>query len=155
MLQLHCTVACRNLKDNPNVAENMAKCAAQREALQGLLGATIDSLELNSTVQPVIEAVLTAEQAEVRRYQHWLGCKHVLHPLLFGFVCMECSEAVMCRSEAAAICNIVVRVWLLLTCLLQADMREMIEAEKSATALVKALKADLASEKQQHEERVR
>jgi hypothetical protein len=44
---------------------------------------------------------------------------------------------------------------LLLTCLLQADMREMIEAEKSATALVKALKADLASEKQQHEERVR
>lgn len=34
-------------------------------------------------------------------------------------------------------------------------MREMIEAEKSATALVKALKADLASEKQQHEEQVR
>jgi hypothetical protein len=46
-------------------------------------------------------------------------------------------------------------LWLLLTRLLQADMREMIEAEKSATALVKALKADLASEKQQHEERVR
>lgn len=91
---------CRNLKDNPNVAENMAKCAAQREALQGLLGATLDSLELSRSVQPVIEAVMTAEQAE-------------------------------------------------------ADMREMIEAEKSATALVKALKADLASEKQQHEEQVR
>eukprot|EP00882_Tetradesmus_deserticola_P024171 GHRQ01026403.1.p1 GENE.GHRQ01026403.1~~GHRQ01026403.1.p1 ORF type:complete len:280 (+),score=130.70 GHRQ01026403.1:1215-2054(+) len=91
---------CRNLKDNPNVAENMAKCAAQRESLQGLLGATLDSLELSSTVQPVLEAVLTAEQAE-------------------------------------------------------ANMREMVEAEKSGTALVKALKADLASEKQQHEERVR
>lgn len=43
----------------------MAKCAAQREALQGLLGATLDSLELSRSVQPVIEAVMTAEQAEV------------------------------------------------------------------------------------------
>ncbi|KAF6265062.1 hypothetical protein COO60DRAFT_1697938 [Scenedesmus sp. NREL 46B-D3] len=91
---------CRNLKDNPNVAENMAKCAAQREALQGLLGCTLDSLDLSRTVQPVLEAVMTAQQAE-------------------------------------------------------AIMHEMIEAEKTATALVKALKADLASEKQQHEERVR
>jgi hypothetical protein len=73
----------------------MAKCAAQREALQGLLRATIDSLELNSTVQPVIEAVMTAEQAEVRRYQHLLGCKHVLPPMLFGFVCMECMPGVL------------------------------------------------------------
>jgi hypothetical protein len=61
----------------------------------------------------------------------------------------------MCPSAASATCNRVDGVWLLLTCLSQADMREMIEAEKSATALVKALKADLASEKQQHEERVR
>lgn len=37
---------------------------------------------------------------------------------------------------------------------LQADMREMIEAEKTATSLVKALKADLATEKQQHDEQV-
>jgi hypothetical protein len=59
-------LACRNLKDNPNVAENMAKCAAQREHLHGLLGSTLDSLELSRTVQQVIEAVMTAEQAEVR-----------------------------------------------------------------------------------------
>jgi len=56
---------CRNLRDNPNVSENMAKVAAQREALQMLFSNTIDSLLLQGTVQPVIEAVLAAEQAEV------------------------------------------------------------------------------------------
>lgn len=57
---------CRNLKDNPNVAENMAKVAAQRESLQQLLSSTLDSLDEHRTVQPIIEAVLAAEQAEVR-----------------------------------------------------------------------------------------
>lgn len=57
---------CRNLRDNPNVSENMAKVAAQRETLQVLFSNTIDSLLLHGTVQPVIEAVLAAEQAEVR-----------------------------------------------------------------------------------------
>jgi NAD-specific glutamate dehydrogenase len=56
---------CRNLKDNPNVTENMAKVAAQREALQMLLSSTLDSLELQGTAAPVVEAVLAAEQAEV------------------------------------------------------------------------------------------
>eukprot|EP00879_Flechtneria_rotunda_P030723 GHRR01033395.1.p1 GENE.GHRR01033395.1~~GHRR01033395.1.p1 ORF type:complete len:188 (+),score=74.66 GHRR01033395.1:171-734(+) len=56
---------CRNLKDNPNVTGNMAKVAATREALQMLLSNTMDSLEQQLTVQPVIEAVLAAEQAEV------------------------------------------------------------------------------------------
>lgn len=36
----------------------------------------------------------------------------------------------------------------------QADMREMVEAEKNATAIVKALKSDLTTEKQQHEDQV-
>eukprot|EP00879_Flechtneria_rotunda_P027170 GHRR01029047.1.p1 GENE.GHRR01029047.1~~GHRR01029047.1.p1 ORF type:complete len:405 (+),score=155.27 GHRR01029047.1:171-1385(+) len=91
---------CRNLKDNPNVTGNMAKVAATREALQMLLSNTMDSLEQQLTVQPVIEAVLAAEQAE-------------------------------------------------------AEMREMVEAEKSATATVKGLRSDLATGKQQHEEQTR
>lgn len=57
---------CRNLKDNPNVTENMAKVAAQREQLHQLLSNTLDSLDEQQTVQPVIEAVLAAEQGEVR-----------------------------------------------------------------------------------------
>lgn len=37
---------------------------------------------------------------------------------------------------------------------LQAYMRELVEAEKTATALVKALKSDLATEKAQHDQQV-
>ncbi len=44
----------------------MAKVAAQRESLQVLFSHTIDSLSAQGTVQPIIEAVLAAEQAEVR-----------------------------------------------------------------------------------------
>jgi hypothetical protein len=80
------------------VAENMAKCAAQREALQGLLGSTIDSLELNSTVQPVIEAVMTAEQAEVRRYQHCWA-----QQCAASLCCLQCFEAITYFSHS---CNI-------------------------------------------------
>jgi hypothetical protein len=48
----------------------MAKVAAQREGLQMLFGNTIDSLAAQGTVQPIIEAVLAAEQAEVRQQSH-------------------------------------------------------------------------------------
>lgn len=34
-------------------------------------------------------------------------------------------------------------------------MRELVEAERTATALVKTLRTDLASEKQQHEQQVK
>lgn len=57
---------CRNLRDNPNISQNMAKVAAQREALQVLFSHTVDSLAAQGTVQPIIEVVLAAEQAEVR-----------------------------------------------------------------------------------------
>lgn len=36
----------------------------------------------------------------------------------------------------------------------QVHMRELVEAEKTATALVKALKADLATEKADHDQQV-
>jgi hypothetical protein len=36
----------------------------------------------------------------------------------------------------------------------QAYMREIVEAEKTATALVKVLKSDLATEKAQHDQQV-
>lgn len=57
---------CRNLRDNPNISQNMAKVAAQREALQVLFSNTLDSLAAQGTVQSIIEVVLAAEQAEVR-----------------------------------------------------------------------------------------
>lgn len=65
-LKLATKQLCRNLHHNPNVAENMANVSAQREGLQVLFSSTIDCLLLHGTVQPVIEAVLAAEQAEVR-----------------------------------------------------------------------------------------
>lgn len=79
---------CRNLKDNPNVAENMAKVAAQREVLQQLLSSTLDSLDEFGTVQPIIEARLAAEQAEVG-YQCVCMCQltHVL--AFFSPACFE------------------------------------------------------------------
>lgn len=62
------------------MTENMAKVAAQREALQVLLSSTLDSLELHGTVEPVIEAVLSAEQAEVRSaVPHSLTCPALHH----------------------------------------------------------------------------
>jgi hypothetical protein len=50
-----------------SISENMAKVAAQRESLQIMYSNTIDSLSAQGTVQPIIEAVLTAEQSEVGR----------------------------------------------------------------------------------------
>lgn len=40
---------CRNLKDNPNVAENMAKVATERQALQLLINKTMHELEVRSS----------------------------------------------------------------------------------------------------------
>ncbi|KAF8062108.1 DRC9 [Scenedesmus sp. PABB004] len=91
---------CRNLQDSPNVADNVAKVAAHREALAVLLRATLEALDQRGTATPLIAAVLAADQAE-------------------------------------------------------AASREMVDAERGATALVKALRSDLASEKQQHEEQMR
>jgi hypothetical protein len=56
---------CRNLKDNPNVSENMAKVAAQRQMLQGLLSSCCNELHQQQTITPVIEMVLAAEQEQV------------------------------------------------------------------------------------------
>mmetsp|Transcript_14435 Transcript_14435/g.25193 ORF Transcript_14435/g.25193 Transcript_14435/m.25193 type:complete len:410 (+) Transcript_14435:94-1323(+) len=56
---------CRNLKDNPNVAENMAKVAAERQALCLLLSSVLGELEVFRKVTPTVEAVLAAESAKV------------------------------------------------------------------------------------------
>lgn len=56
---------CRNLKDNPNVAENMAKVAAERQALQLLISASLSDLEAKLKIQPILESVLAQEAAEV------------------------------------------------------------------------------------------
>ena len=57
---------CRNLKDNPNVAENMAKVAAERQTLQLLLSNTLNELEVFFKIQPVLESVMAQDAAEVR-----------------------------------------------------------------------------------------
>mmetsp|Transcript_39712 Transcript_39712/g.88232 ORF Transcript_39712/g.88232 Transcript_39712/m.88232 type:complete len:409 (+) Transcript_39712:167-1393(+) len=57
---------CRNLKDNPNVAENMSKVAAERQSLQLLLSTSLNELEGCRRLQPVVESVLAQEAAEVQ-----------------------------------------------------------------------------------------
>lgn len=44
----------------------MAKVVAQRDALQTLFRNTIDCVSMQGTVQPIIEAVLGAEHAQVK-----------------------------------------------------------------------------------------
>ncbi|MEW5310451.1 MAG: hypothetical protein WDW38_002249 [Sanguina aurantia] len=56
---------CRNLKDNPNVAENMLKVALERQALQLLLSKCCNDVEMSHKVQPVVESVMAQEAAEV------------------------------------------------------------------------------------------
>lgn len=46
---------CRNLKDNPNVAENMAKVAAERQALQLLINNTLNELDVFKKVSTTSE----------------------------------------------------------------------------------------------------
>ena len=49
---------CDKLKDNPNVAENMAKVASERQGLQGLLAKCLEELITMRRVPCVTEAVL-------------------------------------------------------------------------------------------------
>ncbi|KAJ9518749.1 hypothetical protein QJQ45_025996, partial [Haematococcus lacustris] len=60
---------CRNLKDNPNVAENMAKVAAERQALSLLLSNALSELEVFRKITPIIESVLAQEAAKVQMEQ--------------------------------------------------------------------------------------
>lgn len=57
---------CRNLKDNPNVAENMSKVSAERQALQVLLSNALTELENFSKITPVIESVMAQETSDVQ-----------------------------------------------------------------------------------------
>ncbi|KAI8474137.1 MAG: hypothetical protein J3K34DRAFT_151162 [Monoraphidium minutum] len=62
---------CRNLRDNLNVADNMAKISHQRAAVVGLLSATLKSLGSGggggggeASVLPMIEAVIAFDREE-------------------------------------------------------------------------------------------
>lgn len=57
---------CRNLKDNPNVAENMAKVASERQGLQLLISNTLNELDVFKKIQPMVESVMAQESAEVQ-----------------------------------------------------------------------------------------
>lgn len=57
---------CRNLKDNPNVSENMAKVASERQSLQLLLSNTLSEIDVFKKIQPVIESVMAQEASEVQ-----------------------------------------------------------------------------------------
>eukprot|EP00877_Chromochloris_zofingiensis_P005335 jgi/Chrzof1/14802/Cz09g16210.t1 len=56
---------CRSLKDNPNVTDNMAKVATERQALQSLLNSCLANLQERQCIQPIIDVVMTTEQAEI------------------------------------------------------------------------------------------
>lgn len=130
---------CRNLQDSPNVSDNLAKVAAQRDALAALLAATLASLDAAGTAAPVIESVLDADQAEVRARRQEQG--------------PEAAATARARCMGGA-CKRVCCLGLLLV-LPQSDKRAMVEAEKAASGLVKELRGDIAKEKQQHDEQVR
>ncbi|GLC39465.1 Dynein regulatory complex protein 9 [Pleodorina starrii] len=55
---------CRNLKDNPNVAENMLKVASERQALQLLLSGCLNEMDVFGKLQPLLESVMAQEAAE-------------------------------------------------------------------------------------------
>lgn len=54
-------VLCGKLKDNPNVAENMAKVASERQALQMLLGKSLEELSTAQKIPCVAETVLVEQ----------------------------------------------------------------------------------------------
>ena len=56
---------CRNLKDNPNVTENMAKVAAERAQLQVLLNKCLNELEAIREVPCLVSMVTAEEQKEI------------------------------------------------------------------------------------------
>ena len=89
---------CRNLKGNPNIAENLSKIQSERSSLQNLLSKTLRELRESS----FSTLTTTVEEEKARN-----------------------------------------------------DMiRDVIAKEKEVSAAVKKLQADLASEKQQHEQEV-
>ncbi len=64
---------CRNLKDSPNVGENLGKVSAERAALQELLARCAAVAQRRSNILPVVEHVLAVEYMEVRGW--WCcGC---------------------------------------------------------------------------------
>lgn len=62
---------CASLRTSPSVPDNLAKAAAQREMLAGLLVSLLRSLAVGSSVAPLIEAVLAADRAEVCTCAHY------------------------------------------------------------------------------------
>lgn len=56
---------CRNLKDNPNVAENMAKVSAIRQSLSSLLLQCLSEVEVDGNVKAMVETVMAQERHEV------------------------------------------------------------------------------------------
>uniref|UniRef100_A0A6S8JR28 Dynein regulatory complex protein 9 n=1 Tax=Dunaliella tertiolecta TaxID=3047 RepID=A0A6S8JR28_DUNTE len=55
---------CRNLKDNPNVQENMAKVATERQSLAMLMSSTLTELDVYQKVTPIVASVLAHEAAK-------------------------------------------------------------------------------------------
>ena len=60
---------CDKLKDNPTVAENMAKVASERQGLQGLLARSLEQLQSMRRIPCITEAVL-AEQSRCAQLCH-------------------------------------------------------------------------------------
>lgn len=52
---------CDKLKDNPNVAENMAKVASERQGLQGLLARGLEQLQSMRRFPCIAEAVMSEQ----------------------------------------------------------------------------------------------
>lgn len=49
---------CNKLKDNPNVAENMAKVASERQSLQALLSQSLEQLQTMRKIPCITEMVM-------------------------------------------------------------------------------------------------
>ncbi|CAG9461062.1 unnamed protein product [Pedinophyceae sp. YPF-701] len=60
---------CRNLKENPNVAENIAKVASERQSLQALLSRTLDELQTLGDLRSVRDLVVEEEEQQASIHQ--------------------------------------------------------------------------------------
>lgn len=94
---------CRVLQDSPNVTANLAMVAGCGQALTLLLSGTMDVLASHGTVQPVIEAVLAAELAEVcvcvRVRVRWLRVGQCCQPA------SACVHTCTCQTLPACVCH--------------------------------------------------
>lgn len=72
---------CDKLKDNPNVAENMAKVASERQGLQGLLARGLEQLQSMRRFPCIAEAVMSEQSRCVPVRVDFFTC------------CMFCSAA--------------------------------------------------------------